>query len=99
MAAIGPNGLGARPRLEEGDHPLLRLLGRAVGVVIHQVQREDRVGGHARVGFENNLMLPGGELAPSNADLVGIVTQALRPMALATETAEGLREHIAATAR
>jgi 3-keto-5-aminohexanoate cleavage enzyme len=57
------------------------------------------LGGHARVGFENNLMLPGGELAPSNADLVGVVTRALGPLGLATETAEGLREQIAATMR
>ena len=29
------------------------------------------LGGHARVGFENNLALPSGERAASNADLVG----------------------------
>lgn len=29
-----------------------------------------RAGGHARVGFENNLWLPGGELAPDNASIV-----------------------------
>lgn len=28
-------------------------------------------GGHARVGFENNLWMPQGELAPSNAAIVG----------------------------
>jgi len=30
-------------------------------------------GGHARVGFENNLWLSSGELAPSNATLVAQV--------------------------
>ena len=31
------------------------------------------LGGDVRVGFENNLHLPGGKLAPSNADLVDAV--------------------------
>jgi len=35
-------------------------------------------GGHARVGFENNLHLPGGELADSTASLVDSLTSAIR---------------------
>ncbi|MCO6391049.1 3-keto-5-aminohexanoate cleavage protein [Aliihoeflea aestuarii] len=34
------------------------------------MQRAAEAGGHARVGFENNLWLPGGTLAQSNAALV-----------------------------
>ena len=35
------------------------------------------LGGHARVGFENNLFLPDGVRAASNAELVGAVSHAL----------------------
>lgn len=31
------------------------------------------LGGHCRVGFENNLWLPGGEIAPDNAALINLV--------------------------
>ena len=34
-------------------------------------------GGHARVGFENNLFLPGGERAGSNAELVSATASAV----------------------
>lgn len=34
-----------------------------------------RLLGHARVGFENNLMLPGGEIAPDNAALVRVAAR------------------------
>ena len=54
------------------------------------------LGGHARVGFENNLTLPNGERAASNADLVAAAAGALGAVGLATETADGLREEIAA---
>lgn len=37
-----------------------------------------RAGGHARVGFENNLHLPDGTVAPDNAALVAATAQALR---------------------
>lgn len=41
-----------------------------------------RHGGHARVGFENNLWLPDGSVAPDNAALVAAVAQAVdRPLA------------------
>jgi uncharacterized protein (DUF849 family) len=53
------------------------------------------LGGHARVGFENNLALPNGARAASNAELVGAAVRALDGVGLATQTAEGLREEIA----
>ncbi len=54
------------------------------------------LGGHCRVGFENNLMLPSGARAASNAELVGAAVSALEAVGLATQTADGLREEIAA---
>ena len=54
------------------------------------------LGGHARVGFENNLFLPDGARADSNAELVGTVSRALQTVGLATQSADGLREEIAA---
>ena len=54
------------------------------------------LGGHARVGFENNLLLPDGERAASNAELVGAAARALEAVGLAVQSAEGLREEIAA---
>ncbi len=36
------------------------------------------LGGHARVGFENNFYLPGGELAPDNAALIAAVAEGAR---------------------
>ena len=41
------------------------------------------LGGHARVGFENNLALPSGERAATNAELVGVVAGALDGLGLA----------------
>lgn len=47
------------------------------------------LGGHARVGFENNLYLPDGTLAPDNAALAGAVAAGAaaigRPLATAAE--------------
>ena len=37
-----------------------------------------RLGGHVRVGFENNLYLPDGRIAPSNAALVAATVDLLR---------------------
>ncbi len=54
------------------------------------------LGGHVRVGFENNLALPNGMRASSNADLVGAVANTLHALGLATQSADGLREEIAA---
>jgi 3-keto-5-aminohexanoate cleavage enzyme len=54
------------------------------------------LGGHARVGFENNLCLPDGARAASNAELVGAAAHALEAVGLQTQTADALREEIAA---
>ncbi len=53
------------------------------------------LGGHARVGFENNFTLPDGARAASNAELVGVAVGALGAVGLQTQTAEGLRQEIA----
>jgi len=57
------------------------------------------LGGHARVGFENNLFLPDGARAASNAELVGTVSRALEAVGLSTQSADGLREEIASAMR
>jgi uncharacterized protein (DUF849 family) len=54
------------------------------------------LGGHGRVGFENNLFLPSGARAASNAELVGAAAHALEAVGLHTQGADGLREEIAA---
>ena len=54
------------------------------------------LGGHARVGFENNLSLPDGARAGSNADLVGAAARAFEAVGLQPQTADALREEIAA---
>jgi 3-keto-5-aminohexanoate cleavage enzyme len=53
------------------------------------------LGGHARVGFENNIALPNGARAASNAELVSAAVGALERVGLATQTADGLRQEIA----
>lgn len=50
------------------------------------------LGGHVRVGFENNLHLPDGALAPSNAALVKAAADAVGADGLTTSTADELRE-------
>jgi 3-keto-5-aminohexanoate cleavage enzyme len=50
------------------------------------------LGGHCRVGFENNLQLPDGTTAPSNAALVAAVSQAMTSCGLRAATADELRE-------
>jgi uncharacterized protein (DUF849 family) len=49
------------------------------------------LGGHARIGFENNLLLPDGSTAASNADLVKAVTAIIGGAGRRTMTAEELR--------
>lgn len=49
------------------------------------------MGGHARVGFENNLQLPDGTTAPDNAAVVAAAAQAMRACGLRPATAEELR--------
>jgi len=42
------------------------------------VKQAAKLGGHARVGFENNLLLPDGSPASDNAELVKITTKSAR---------------------
>jgi len=53
--------------------------------------RAAKAGGHARVGFENNLWLPQGELAASNAAIVGATVEASLDSARGLATSEDLR--------
>lgn len=53
--------------------------------------RAAQAGGHARVGFENNLWLPQGELAPSNAAIVGATANVMGNSARGLATADDLR--------
>lgn len=57
------------------------------------------LGGHARVGFENNQLLPSGEKAASNAGLVAVVANALRALGTLLQTADGLRDEMEAASR
>lgn len=50
------------------------------------------LGGHARVGFENNLFLPDGQLAPNNAALVASVAQGAAHFGRPIGTARELRQ-------
>lgn len=49
------------------------------------------LGGHVRVGFENNLHLPDGRFAPSNAALVGAVANAAQGLGMEICNADELR--------
>lgn len=49
-------------------------------------------GGHARVGFENNLYLPDGELADDTAHLVASLVEALRPAGVKPATGAAARQ-------
>jgi 3-keto-5-aminohexanoate cleavage enzyme len=50
------------------------------------------LGGHVRVGFENNLFLPDGARARDNAELVAAAANAIAACGLRYTTAEKLRE-------
>ena len=49
------------------------------------------LGGHARVGFENNIHLPDGSLAPDNAALVGCVAEAASRLGIRTASSDEAR--------
>jgi uncharacterized protein (DUF849 family) len=49
------------------------------------------LGGHVRVGFENNLLLPDASTAPSNAALVAACAQPIRDLGLKLASADDLR--------
>ena len=50
------------------------------------------LGGHIRVGFENNLHLPDGATAPTNAALVAATAAGVRALGLPAADADGLRD-------
>jgi uncharacterized protein (DUF849 family) len=50
------------------------------------------LGGHARVGFENNLLLSNGQVAPDNAALVRQVADSARVLGRSLYTAQQARE-------
>ena len=54
------------------------------------------LGGHARVGFENNLWLPDGSLAADNAALIGAAAHALTAAGLRLADADQMRDAMAA---
>ncbi|WP_144863598.1 3-keto-5-aminohexanoate cleavage protein, partial [Mesorhizobium sp. J18] len=49
------------------------------------------LGGHARVGFENNLLLPDGSIAPDNAALVAQTAATLKSLGCGIADADRLR--------
>jgi 3-keto-5-aminohexanoate cleavage enzyme len=49
------------------------------------------LGGHVRVGFENNLWLPGGQIAPSNAALLRAVAEPMTLLEIKSQDAFQLR--------
>lgn len=53
------------------------------------------LGGHARIGFENNMTLPDGAIAPDNAALLRAVRTPLTGLGYATMTADDLRSRFA----
>jgi 3-keto-5-aminohexanoate cleavage enzyme len=57
------------------------------------------LGGHPRVGFENNVTLPNGERAQTNAELIAAVARALGDLGLGLQDAPALREEVAALMR
>ena len=52
-------------------------------------------GGHARVGFENNLQLPDGRTAPDNAALVALAVRSARECERPVATADDVRRMLA----
>ena len=54
-------------------------------------RRAAAAGGHARVGFENNLLLPDGDRAPDNAALVRLAGGAARRQGRPVATADEVR--------
>ncbi|HWU61834.1 MAG TPA: 3-keto-5-aminohexanoate cleavage protein [Ensifer sp.] len=54
------------------------------------------LGGHIRIGFENNMHLPDGTVASSNAALIQPVAESLHALGLKLATADTLRERLTA---
>ena len=57
--------------------------------------RAAAAGGHARVGFENNLLMPDGDTAPDNAALVDVAAEAGRLQGRPVATADQVRAMLA----
>ncbi len=55
------------------------------------------LGGDIRVGFENNLLLPSGAVAPNNAALVAAVRDPLAALGIALKSADDIRAEFAGT--
>lgn len=49
------------------------------------------LGGNIRVGFENNLLLPNGQIADGNEELVGVAREGIRRLGYRPSTAAELR--------
>jgi uncharacterized protein (DUF849 family) len=49
-------------------------------------------GGHARIGFENNLYLPGGEIAADSAALIASLAEALAARGMRPASSESARQ-------
>lgn len=79
---------GFLAHLDARDRWAVCAFGPTEGECMAQAARQ---GGHARVGFENNLWRPDGELAASNAELVGLARERIE--------AEGRRVMTPAEAR
>jgi len=58
------------------------------------VMRAIEAGGHARVGFENNLFLPDGTIAPNTAALVQSLVEAIKTRELRPATAATARQRL-----
>ena len=105
-SALCPRALRSRPDVRAGRHPAVSRPGVAAFRIMERrafgrretacVTTAALLGGHARVGFENNVLMPDGALAASNADLVGAVARALDALGMAKQSVEGLRQEIAA---
>ena len=54
--------------------------------------------GHARVGFENNLVLPNGEVAADNAALVALAAERGRAVSRTPASADDVRKLFAGPA-
>ena len=64
------------------------------------VRRAAEAGGHVRIGFENNQLLPDGTVARDNAQLVAAELATLRDSAASMRplaTADWVRAHLAGT--
>lgn len=59
------------------------------------VEKSCRLGGHARVGFENNLHLPDGQLAGDNGELVRLAVKAGRAALREPASADDIRQRFA----